>query len=80
MPNLTCLAQIFNYLSPLNKIRYYFALYKHITQEKLKILHVATTTSVISTLKYIVLVRLPPENSLLHLMLSLIVRNYKLRW
>ena len=36
MPSLTCLAQIFNYLSPLNIIRYYFALYKNITQEKVE--------------------------------------------
>ena len=72
MPNLTCLAKIFNYLSPLNKIHYYFALYKHFTQEKLTILHAASATSVISTLKYIVLVRLPPQISRLHLMLLLI--------
>jgi len=72
--------QIFNYLSPLNIIRYYFALYKNITQEKLKILHAVTATSLISTLKYMVLMRLLPQISYLHLMLLLIVRIYKLGW
>ena len=55
-------------------------MYKNITQEKLKILHAATATTLISTLKYMVLVRLPPQISRLHLMLILIVRNYKLGW
>jgi len=80
MPNLTCRAQIFNYISPSNIIRYYFALYKNITQEKLKVLHAATTPSLISTLKYMALLRLPPQISRLHLILLLIVRNYELGW
>ena len=80
MPNLTRLAQMFNYLSPLNIIRYYSALYKNIIQEKLKILRAATATSLISTLKYMVLVQLLPQISRLHLMLLLIVRSYKLGW